>query len=117
MEVCYEADVRLVNGSIRSEGRVEYCTNDTWFTVCNDVFDNQIFDNDWGMEEATVVCRQFRYVGATLSLLLPQFNSSILDRRWSCSGSEMSLVQCSVSSNTSDCAAGGVACHRITCML
>lgn len=42
-------DVRLVGGENFTEGRVEFCYNDTWGTVC---------DNGFGREDAMVVCRQ-----------------------------------------------------------
>ena len=46
---CTYGDVRLVNGSDSSEGRVEICINDEWGTVCDDV---------WSDNNADVVCRQ-----------------------------------------------------------
>ena len=45
-------DVRLVGGSNFTEGRVEVCYNNTWGTVC---------DNGFGVEDATVVCRQLGF--------------------------------------------------------
>ena len=38
-----------MNGSLPNEGRVEFCENGAWGTVC---------DNDWDENDARVVCRQ-----------------------------------------------------------
>ena len=44
--------LRLAEGNIPNEGRVEICLNNHWGTVCDDL---------WGHIEATVVCRQLGY--------------------------------------------------------
>ena len=49
---CNDGDIRLVNGSVANEGRVEICYNNRWGTVCDDLF---------GSTEATVICRQLGY--------------------------------------------------------
>ena len=49
---CDDGEIRLVNGSVAREGRVEICHNNQWGTVCDDSF---------GTAEATVICRQLGY--------------------------------------------------------
>ena len=44
-----DGSIRLVNGPTIYEGRVEFCTNGVWSTVCDDF---------WGPLNAQVVCRQ-----------------------------------------------------------
>ena len=46
---CMDGDTRLVNGSVSNEGRVEICINNTYGTICDDLFD---------AIDAAVVCSQ-----------------------------------------------------------
>ena len=62
--VCYDGDVRLVNGSQPHEGRVEVCFSETWGTVCNHIDRG---GDKWNSSEADVVCRQLGYTGARKS--------------------------------------------------
>ena len=47
-----EQGVRLVDGVLPMQGRVEHCSNGEWHTICDDRWDNN---------DAKVVCRQLGY--------------------------------------------------------
>ena len=49
---CTQGDIRLLGGTSELEGRVEFCNNNQWGTVCDDA---------WGTPDATVVCRQLGF--------------------------------------------------------
>ncbi len=49
---CTEEDIRLVDGLISTEGRVEVCRNGRWRGVC---------DTNWNYRDAFVVCRQLGF--------------------------------------------------------
>ena len=46
---CNDTDIRLIGVSRPNEGRVEYCNEGVWGTVCGD---------RWDRKNALVVCRQ-----------------------------------------------------------
>ena len=50
--MCNDGDIRLRDGANSMEGRVEYCLDNRWGTVCDDLFDNV---------EARVICRQLGF--------------------------------------------------------
>ena len=57
-----DGQVRLVGGAGPNEGRVEFCYNSIYGTVCG--------DGSWDTTDAQVVCRQFGYPieGETLNI-------------------------------------------------
>ena len=52
--LCIDGDVRLVDGTERTDGRVEVCYSNVWGRVC---------DSSWSSVEAGVVCKQLGYQG------------------------------------------------------
>ena len=52
---CTNGTVRLVDGPVENAGRVEVCINGVWGTVCHRNV------NDWGNNDARVVCGQLGY--------------------------------------------------------
>ena len=80
--------IQLVGGSGPHEGRVEVYHNGTWGTVC---------DDDWDLQDATVVCHQLGYVSATAALGSARFGAGsgpILFSELDCIGNESIITEC-----------------------
>jgi len=49
---CADGDLRLVNGQVAGEGRVEVCFDNVYGTIC---------DDGWNSQDAQVVCRNLGF--------------------------------------------------------
>ena len=63
--ICYDGDVRLINGTQPFEGQVEVCLNEMWRTVWGYI---SVY-GEWNISEANVVCKQLGYSEACKDLL------------------------------------------------
>eukprot|EP00057_Strongylocentrotus_purpuratus_P002472 XP_003724597.1 PREDICTED: scavenger receptor cysteine-rich domain superfamily protein [Strongylocentrotus purpuratus] len=80
---------RMVDGSRKSEGRVEVYYEGQWGTVC---------DNLWTIREASVLCKQLGYTGADEVVIAGQFGQGegdVLLDMVQCTADEANLFECS----------------------
>ena len=80
--------IRLVKGSLHSEGRVEVNYNGEWGTVC---------DDGWDDTDAGVVCRQLGFGSSGTAIGSASFgrgSGPILLDSVTCSGNESTLASC-----------------------
>ena len=108
---CRDGDIRLVDGPTQLEGRVEICFNNTYGSVCHDL---------WGEADAQVVCKQLGFNDSGASALAnAYYNSSsgpIYLDNVQCEGNETSLIECDYDRNVNDCdhtEDAGVSCQGI----
>ncbi|KAM9813805.1 LOW QUALITY PROTEIN: scavenger receptor cysteine-rich domain-containing protein DMBT1-like [Neosynchiropus ocellatus] len=81
-------DLRLADGKNPCEGRVEILVNGQWGTVCG---------NNWGLEEAMVICRQLscgKAVGAPVDAYFGEGKGEIWMSKVGCKGEESCLGKC-----------------------
>ena len=57
-----EGAVRLVDGIVSYRGRVEYCRNGRWASICS--YSYSYYYYRWNSNDAAVVCRQLGYPSA-----------------------------------------------------
>ncbi|XP_054660846.1 antigen WC1.1-like [Grus americana] len=94
------ASLRLVGGGSRCDGRVEIFQSRTW---------GRVLDDQWDMQEASVVCRQLRCGGAETAYNPPKperGTGPVGLRGVRCTGHEASLTLCNTSLAESALAAG-----------
>ena len=88
MLLSWYLDVRLVNGNLPNEGRLEVLYNGEWGTVCA---------NGWDLIDADVVCKEMGYPGAEDTFMSGEFgigDGPILLDGVNCSGNETFLLDC-----------------------
>ncbi|XP_056006696.1 deleted in malignant brain tumors 1 protein-like [Ostrea edulis] len=102
-------NIRLVGGSSHNQGRVEIKLGNTWGTIC---------DDDWGLDDARVVCRMLGYSGTVKAFSSAHFgrgSGPIWLDNVHCTGSESSIARCpSNGFGSHNCGHGedaGVICH------
>ncbi|XP_071955475.1 scavenger receptor cysteine-rich domain-containing protein DMBT1-like [Antedon mediterranea] len=81
--------VRLQGGSTPNGGRVEILNNGVWGTVC---------DDDWGIADGRVICKQLGYPGAVrvrTNAFWGEGTGPIHLDDVHCNGDEMSITHCS----------------------
>ncbi|XP_038052405.1 deleted in malignant brain tumors 1 protein-like [Patiria miniata] len=103
--------VRLVGGSDSMEGRVEVFWNSAWGTVC---------DDDWDLQDATVICRELGYGEAYAAPHEAAFGrgaGDILLDEVRCTGNEETVFDCTaIRGSGHDCSHyedAGVRCSKL----
>ncbi|XP_019850479.1 PREDICTED: scavenger receptor cysteine-rich domain superfamily protein-like isoform X2 [Amphimedon queenslandica] len=103
---CKNHDIRLItaSSSYRSYGRIEYCLNNEWGTVCDDGWDNS---------DCKVACKQLGFDGqscrSTCCANYGKGYAPIAIRHVGCSSSSNSLSSCSYIANSVGCSSTEVA--------
>lgn len=58
---CVDGSVRLVDGVLQQEGRLEVCTYGIWGTVCQ---------SNWNPIDAYIACNQLGYTGTSNDVIV-----------------------------------------------
>jgi len=103
-----DVEVRLMDGKIAHDGRVEVRTNNgQWSTICNEY---------WDLLDAYVVCRMLNYSKAVSADTANVKGSGAIYPNWlDCYGHETSIEQCSQGSVSCDHSSdAAVVCGNLT---
>uniref|UniRef100_A0A8C8S8L5 SRCR domain-containing protein n=1 Tax=Pelusios castaneus TaxID=367368 RepID=A0A8C8S8L5_9SAUR len=87
--------LKLLNGESRCDGRVEISLSGAW---------ERVLDNQWDMNDASVVCRQLQCGDAEKAYNPPKSQQGMGPvglRRVQCSGNETQLTRCNISTSES----------------
>jgi deleted-in-malignant-brain-tumors protein 1 len=88
---CTNGAIRLVNGTVPNEGRVEICVNRVWGTICEPL--------PYYKENARVICKQlgFSSIGATYYGFSKFGDGNLTHHLWNvhCHGLEDTVLSCS----------------------
>lgn len=94
----YFQDLRLANGTIPNEGRVEILYNNTWGSIC---------DDDWGLNEGKVICRMLGYSDIQTYTNSGHFGGA--PKNWpiwldnvQCVGDEKNITDCNLKNHPRD---------------
>ena len=62
-DYCTNGDIRLVNGAVYQEGRIEICINGVWGSICGD---------EWTAgTSAFVACKQLGFINSGMHIITP----------------------------------------------
>ncbi|KAM9354220.1 scavenger receptor cysteine-rich domain-containing protein DMBT1-like isoform 2-T2 [Pholidichthys leucotaenia] len=102
--ICSE-HIRLVNGTNRCNGRVEYYHDGHWKRVCS---------SDWGTKEAQVVCRELDCGTPSFQPVAPYFGQTqgLSGVKSNCSGNETSLSKCMIQDFKESCEDATLVCAQ-----
>ena len=84
----FPASIRLVGGRSATEGQLEVFLDGEWGTVCG---------NSWGLQEATVACREMGFPNATAvnhGMRFRNVTGTIHQYDVNCTGIENGLLSC-----------------------
>ncbi|CAM5081675.1 unnamed protein product [Eretmochelys imbricata] len=97
----HSESLRLLNGESRCDGRVEISLRGVW---------GRVLDDQWDMDDASVVCRELQCGVAEKAFIPPKSQNGtgpVGLRRVQCAGNETRLTLCDIS--TSETAQAGIA--------